>query len=64
MSQPTVDPIVLHLALRRIAEREAAARGRRRGSAGFWRGLFTPRARREHLVRLSPAEVVHNNLAS
>ena len=63
MNQHTVDPIALHLTLRRIALRESAAR-RRRAQVGFWRRLFCPRRRREHLVRLGSAEIVHNNLAS
>jgi hypothetical protein len=63
MTPHTVDPTALHLALRRIARRESAAR-RRQCRAGFWARVFTPSARREHQARLGPRETVHNNLAS
>jgi hypothetical protein len=66
MSRQTIDPIALHLALRRIARRESgrAAARRSRARPGFWRLVFTPRRRREHRARLGPAEIVHNNLAT
>jgi hypothetical protein len=63
MNRSTVDPTALHVALRRIERREAAAR-RRRTTPSLWRRIFTPRHRREHVARLGPAEVVHSNLAS
>ena len=63
MSASTVDPVALHLALRRIERREAVAR-HRRSRPGFLRRLFTPRYRREHTARLAPGETVHSNLAS
>ncbi len=63
MSSSTVDPTALHVALRRIERREAIAR-RRRQRPGFWRRVFAPHHRREHVARLGPSEVVHNNRAS
>ncbi len=60
----TVDPVALLLALRRIARRESDAR-HRRARPGFWRRIFGVKpSRREHVARLGPKEVVHNNLAS
>ena len=63
-SAATVDPVTLHLALRRIARRESDAR-RRSARPGFWHRIFgSDHKRREHVARLGPAETVHNNLAS
>jgi hypothetical protein len=61
-SVKTIDHAALYQALRRTADREATAR-RRRQRPGFWRRVFGPSPqRREHVARLSPSEVVHNNL--
>lgn len=64
MKVPTLtdNPYALSCALRRVEARERKVLRRRRRPPGFWRRLFTRHSRREHVVRLSPTEIITSNL--